>query len=161
MGGARLEREDPTDGEILERLRDATVSAEPVPPEVLRAAYASFAWRMTNAELAELVCDSDTGDGAVTTVRLGEAPRLLTFLILRGGAVELQIVTTGDTVHLTGQVLPPRPGEARVVHSAGTTTAPIDDLGGFTAQSIRRGPVTLRLRLAEATREIVTESVVL
>jgi len=161
MDGAGFDDENLADRLILGRLRDAAASAEPVPSEVLRAAYASFAGRTLGAELAELVCDSDMGDGPATTVRLGAAGRLLTFQIPRGGSVELQVVATDDTLHLTGQVVPPRPGEARVIHPAGTTTVPIDDLGSFTAQSIRRGPVRLRLRLAEAGCEIVTESVLL
>ena len=161
MDGAGFDDENLADRLILGRLRDAAASAEPVPSEVLRAAYASFAGRTLGAELAELVCDSDVGDGAVPTVRLGVTGRLLTFLMPRGGSVELQVVPSGDALHLTGQVVPSRPGEARIIHSAGTTNAPIDDLGHFTARSIRRGPVRLRLRLAEAGCEIVTESVLL
>jgi hypothetical protein len=161
MGGAGPEPEGPTDSEILERLRDAAISTGPVPAEVLRAAYASFAWRVTDAELAELVCDRGVGDGAATGGRSGGALRLLSFCLPREGAVEVRVVATGDTFLLTGQVVPPRPGETRVVHSAGTTTAPIDDHGSFIARSIGRGPVRLRLKLAGARCEIVTESIIL
>src|SRR4051794_33213017 len=69
---------------LLAELSEVFGHVDPVPPEVVAAARASFTWRTVDAELAvlaELAFDSLVDDTGGTLVRgaAAEQPRLLTF----------------------------------------------------------------------------------
>jgi hypothetical protein len=161
---AELQPSARTDYTSLQRVKDAALDAElaePVPAHVLRAAYKTFAWRLGGADLAVLGYDSDL-DGAEPNVgRLGET-RLLTFRLPRAGLIEVRVITAAHrSLCLRGQILPPCRGDVRVFHSRGRTFSAVDDLGCFAARRIGPGPMTLRLKLAEAGCDIATESITL
>ena len=54
------------DDDLLRELGRVVTAADPVPPEVIAAAKASFTWRTIDAELAELAFDSLLDDEGVT-----------------------------------------------------------------------------------------------
>jgi hypothetical protein len=133
---------------ILANLRMAAATREPVPASVLQAARDAFAWRRIDAELAELVADSAL-ELAYAGTR-GEGPRLVTFEVPGGTAVELEACCNGrGGVRLVGQVIPARAGTAEVQHQGGCTAVPVDEVGRFAAHAICPGPMRVRLRLME------------
>jgi hypothetical protein len=164
--------EDPKGGEvsdemILACLRMAAAVREPVPASVLQAARDAFAWRLIDAELAELVADS-AFEMADAGIRGGWDPRLVTFEVPGGTALELEATPCrGAGISLVGQVVPGRPGTAEVQHPGGSVAVDVDEVGRFAAQGIRPGPMRVKLRLltpdpgGRSELEIVTASLTL
>jgi hypothetical protein len=163
--------EDPKGGEvsdemILASLRMAAAVREPVPASVLQAARDAFAWRLIDAELAELVADS-AFEMADAGTRGGWEPRLVTFEVPGGTALELEASCQGAGIRLVGQVVPARPGTAEVQHPGGSVAVDVDEVGRFAAQGIRPGPMRVKLRLVTpepggpSELEIVTASLTL
>jgi hypothetical protein len=161
-----LERGEVSDDMILASLRIAAAAREPVPPSVLLAARDAFAWRLVDAELAELVSDS-AFEMAHAGTRGGWEPRLVTFEVPGGTALELEASSNGGGIRLVGQVVPGRPGTAVVEHPGGTIAVDVDEVGRFAAHGIRPGPMRVKLRLAtpdgtaRPALEIVTASLTL
>jgi hypothetical protein len=135
-----------SDGVILASLRGAAAIREPVPPCVLQAAREAFAWRLIDAELAELVADSACELAYAGTRGEGQ-PRLVTFEVPGGTSLELEADSHGAAIRLLGQVLPARPGTAEVQHLGGSLVVPVDELGRFAAHGICPGPMRVRLHL--------------
>jgi len=160
------EGEEVNDEMILARLRMAAEVCEPVPTEVLQAARDAFAWRLIDAELAELVADSAL-ELAYAGTRGGWEPRIVTFEVPGGIALELEACCDGRAVHLVGQVTPARAGTAEVQHSGGNIAVPVDGVGRFAARGICRGPMRVRLRFTapgemdQPPLDIVTASLTL
>jgi len=140
------EPERRSDIELLTRLRAEAAAHEPVPPEVARAARAAFTWRLVDAELAELVADS-IFEPELAGVRGGREPRMLTFGVPGGTALELEATPTVGGLRILGQIVPTRQGTARVQHPGGVVDADIDGMGRFAADDIPHGHVRIRLRL--------------
>jgi hypothetical protein len=163
--------EDPKGGEvsdemILTSLRRAAALREPVPASVLQAARDAFAWRLIDAELAELVADS-AFDMAPAGTRGGWEARHVTFEVPGGTALELEASCHGAGIRLVGQVVPARPGTAEVQHPGGSVAVEVDEVGRFAAHGIRPGPMRVKLRLmtpepgGPSELEIVTASLTL
>lgn len=159
------EEETMSDESLLATLR-AAAAREPVPPAVLAAARDAFAWRLLDAELAELIADSALEPVLAGTRGAGE-PRLVTFEVPGGTALELEASPSGAGLRLVGQVVPGRAGTAVVQHPGGTVDCDVDEVGRFAAHGIQRGPMRVRLRLQGAgpagqpALEIVTASLTL
>ena len=141
-----------THDHLLTRLASAAERKDPVPPHVLAAARAAFAWRTVAEDIAELVYDSVT-DEELVGVRGG--PRQLSFAG-RDVTVEIEAVPGGRRV--IGQVAPGAGGEVEVRHRTGSVRAPIDELGRFAADGVTGGPVSLRCRVDLPDGELVTET---
>ncbi|HYR63846.1 MAG TPA: hypothetical protein VET24_14610 [Actinomycetota bacterium] len=152
-----------SDDVLLANLRMAAAVREPVPASVLEAARAAFSWRLIDAELAELVADS-VFETALAGTRGGQEPRLVTFEVPGGTALELEASPTDRGVRLVGQVVPARRGTAEVQHPGGSLAVEVDEVGRFSAHGIPRGYMRIRLRLlsdvpgGEPDIEIVTAS---
>jgi hypothetical protein len=131
---------------ILARLRVAAAVREPVPPCVLQAARDAFAWRLIDAELAELVADSACELAYAGTRGEGQ-PRLVTFEVPGGTSLELEADSHGAVIRLIGQVVPARPGTAEVQHLGGSVAVAVDEVGRFAAYGIYPGPMRVRLHL--------------
>lgn len=138
-----------SDDTILACLRAVAAIREPVPPCVLHAAREAFAWRLIDAELAELVADSAC-ELAYAGIRGEGQPRIVTFEVPGGTSLELEADSHGAVIRLIGQVVPPRPGKADVQHLGGSLVVPVDELGRFAAHGICPGPMRVRLRLVAA-----------
>jgi len=152
--------------QLLASLRAEAAAHEAVPPEVVEAARAAFTWRLVDAELAELVADS-IFEPELAGVRGGREPRILTFGVPGGTALELEATPTAGGLRILGQIVPSRPGTARVQHPGGLVDADIDGMGRFAAYDIPHGHVRIRLRLQPLSAgegpdvEIVTASLTL
>src|SRR5712672_1075791 len=128
-----------SDETILACLRVVAAIREPVPPCVLHAAREAFAWRLIDAELAELVADSAC-ELAYAGTRGGGQPRLVTFEVPGGGtSLELEAGSHGVGIHLIGQVVPARSGTAEVQHQGGCVAVSVDEVGRFAAHGICPG----------------------
>ena len=145
------------DEELLRQLGAALEAADPVPPEVLAAAKASFTWRTVDAELAALVFDS-AGDELVGVRRAGVA-RQITF---RGSGVEIEVQMVAKPARrLIGQLVPPQPAIIELHHATGPRTAQADSLGRFSFDDVPGGFVKLTCRLQGQDAPVHTEWAIL
>jgi hypothetical protein len=136
------------------RLRTLANRADPVPPSVIDAARAAFAWRTIDAELAELTYDSALEDRALAGVRGASSPRRLTFES-PGLTVEVE-VGEGAVPRLMGQLVPALGGTVELRHAGGSLSLAVDELGRFAVEQIPAGPLSLRCR-AGADAAVETE----
>jgi len=139
--------------EFYERLAAVVVSRDSVPPDVVAAAKASFAWRTVDDELADLVYDSADSRGPLVGVR-GSSARQLTFE-RDDLAVELE-VAGGSPASFVGQVVPPQRVRIEIRHLDGSMFASTDDLGRFDVAAAPAGPVSLRFELQSGKRVATT-----
>jgi len=113
---------------LLRALDDAVRTPDPTPPAVLEAARAVYTWRTVDAELAELVHDSDAETPALAGLRAEEAELRTLSFAAPGVTVELGVSPTA----LLGLLEPPGPVEVTVRLDGGeTTTVPVDEDGCF------------------------------
>lgn len=124
------------------------------PPAVVEAAKAAWTWRDIDAELASLTYDSALDDQQPVTVRAELAIiRRMTFQSPDSRiTIELEV---GDGA-LLGQVWPGQEGEVEVHTMTGTTSAPIDEVGGFLVRPLPSGLFRLYCRVGETIRVVTT-----
>src|SRR3954447_24325503 len=140
------------DDELMERLRRIANDVDGPPELVTESARAAFSTRRLDAELAELVEDSQLTASA--TVRLAQpGPRLLSFAT-GDVTLELQVEQVRDRLALRGVAVGTQ-GDAEVeTLTAEVHRAAIDDQGWFTVEAL---PVeTLRVRVETAGGSSVT-----
>ena len=135
---------DAKDAALLEELRTAGRLDAP-PAEIIAAAKSSFIWRTLDAELAELVYDSVLDESALAGVRSTQPPQLLTFES-PAVSIEIEAAATGTRRRVIGQIVPPQPGRVEVRHAGGTVVVEADEMGRFSADGLRTGPVSLRFQ---------------
>jgi hypothetical protein len=143
---------DPTstaDTVLLQQLGAVARLADPVPGYVRELGRAAFDLHQLDAELAELVEDSDV---ALSGVRSASSDvRLLTF---NAGelVVEAQVSGTGEAHTVLGQVLLVTSPEGAIrLETSGLARAdvPLDDLGAFRFDGVASGTVRLIVELAD------------
>lgn len=122
------------DEPMFEELADVLRRVDPVPPAVVAAARASFAWRDLDAALARLTADSLRDLAGVR----GGSGRLLTFA---AGAVtiEVEVTPAGGRLRILGQVVPPQPARLRVDQPGGSVEVVADHLGRFAVADLAAG----------------------
>jgi hypothetical protein len=140
------------DEELLRDIADA-IRPEPHEREVIAAGRSVFTFHVTDVdkELAELIYDSRL-DG-LTAVRgpLSGGPRNLVFAL---GDVRVEIELSDNGIE--GQLIPPEPGEVRLLDASGPvaeTTA--DEVGCFSFPAARTGPI--RIECAVDGKRVATE----
>jgi hypothetical protein len=143
------DHDDAHDDILLEELRAAVNRLDPVPPDMVAAARATFMWRTIDAELAQLAHDSVLDEQPVLT-RGVTAPVLLTFEA-SGLTVEVETTLADGGWRMHGQLVPGQPGQVEIRHPAGLTTVTADEMGRFAANGPHRGPVSLRCRAGDST----------
>jgi len=147
------------DAWLLEELKAAHAESLAIPAGALEVAKASFTWRLIDEEFETLaLCfDSAVDEGALELVRApaANAPRSLSF---ENDEFGVEIVVHAD--RLIGQLLPPQPGEVRMMAAHGLVSrATADTAGCF---SLTRPPAGLmRLEFSIDTSPIATEWVAL
>lgn len=134
------------DDVLLETLRDALTSASEVPPGLVAAGKAVYAWRTIDADLAALTYDSawDSGEVAATRAAESAALRRLTFASEQV-SIELEL-TPGE---LLGQLSPPQRGTVRLASGSddlGTTA--VDELGFFVVSPVPSRPFRITCHTA-------------
>lgn len=128
------------------RLAELVRRDDAVPPEVVEAARASFAWRSVDDELAALVYDSDRDGELLANVRAtGRSSRMLTF---EAPGIALEVEVSGSRPReLVCQVVPPQAVTLELLGPGGVRAAAEDDFGTFHFPSVPPGAVKLRCRL--------------
>lgn len=139
------------DHDLLAAIGDLFDEVDPVPRGVVAAALGSFTWRDVDAELAELIEDSELAAAAVRGV--GES-RLLTFEAA-SVTVVVEVTELAGGRRLLGQVVPPGVCRLEVRHGSGTTSVETDQLGRFTIETVTPGPVSI-LCAGEGREPVVT-----
>lgn len=130
------------DGELMERLREALLAADPVPADVIAGARAAFIARDLDHELAELVYDSTEQPTPVLT--RGGGVRSLSFTT---DQLRFELELHSDPMRIVGQLIPAQSvaleleSEGFVI--ASTTT---DDLGRFRFDRVPSGPLSIVCR---------------
>ncbi len=131
-----------SDEELLTELRRALRDDEPVPPRVLEAAKAVYAWRTVDAELAALAYDSAVHEDLAAVRSESASVRTMTF---ESGRLVVEIgVADGN---LVGQVVPAA-AYGLVVRRPGREPTPVsvDELGCFRIEPLPDGPFSLLIR---------------
>jgi hypothetical protein len=140
------------DDELVNALALALRALDPVPARLVEAGKTALSWRTVDAELAELVADTEGGIGAAGRVH---APRILTFA---AGDTTLVLEVTDDENgrRLLGQIVAPRRAEIEAAHRSGAVTVESDDLGRFRVEHFPTGPIRLSLRVPNKPSPVVT-----
>jgi hypothetical protein len=145
------------DEALLDALAEALRADSDIPDSFREAASAAYAWQDIDAELAALIYDSARAEREPALTRAEPAGlRALTFSARRL-SVELHLSDGA----LSGQVVPPQPGEAEV-HTArgGTGAVPIDEVGYFRLAAVPTGPFRVHIRTADGA-SVLTDRIVL
>lgn len=136
---------DPHDEWLMQELKAATADLPSIPPTALQAAKATFTWRLIDEELETLTLCFDSAVDEVALVRgpTAEAPRSLSFELGDHG-LEIEL----HAGQLTGQILPPQPGQVllRTVDRVFAQTA-ADATGCFVLDRPLTGPQRLEVDL--------------
>ena len=151
-------RDEPNDTELEEQLRRAAARFEPVPADLMRTAVGAYTWRTIDADLAELVFDSAVDEDDAALVRGPQQARLLSFRS-NGLILDIEVTATGSERGLLGQLMPPRRAAIQIRHRNDVTTVDADELGRFSAGSLRAGPICLRCSAdpLSGPRRVVTD----
>ena len=119
------------DDPLLAELRRLAGVVDPVPDQVTAYARAALGWRRIDAELAELLVDSQL-ETASTTRSVSESERTLTF---KASDLEIDVeLQLGDKeIVLLGQLAPAGAVEVEAQRDDGSTvaSAAADELGRF------------------------------
>jgi hypothetical protein len=129
------------DDALLAALREALAERDAVPPAFVAAAKAAYAWHDIDAELAQLIYDSQQEAAAAAGLRSESASiRALSFA---SAHLSIEVEITDES--LLGQLIPARPGTVEVqVVDGDAVTVPVDEAGCFTVDPKPGG--TFRLR---------------
>ncbi len=146
----------PDDDELLLReLGEAMRAAGEVPPGLLAAGKAAFAWRTIDAELAALAHDSAALDQTAYASGTRAEPAELRSLRFVASEVTIELELTPDA--LLGQVVPAQPGQIELrVPDGSARSFEVDDVGWFVIAPAPAGMFRLYVRTAAGV-SIVTE----
>lgn len=144
-----------TDEELLNALARALAVVDPTPEHVLTHARQALVWQSLDAELAELVYDSQAQEENL--VRSGDATREVTF---RAPGIEVEVMVVSEQQRsLVGQVVPAQEADVELLHRGGRETTRTDALGRFAFDRVAAGPVKLVVATTSGTR-VQTEGMV-
>lgn len=133
------------DEELMERLRRIADEVDAAPELVAESARAAFLTRRLDAELAELVSDSDLTTSGVR----GAGPRALAFE-LRDLTLELQLEDGPGGLAVRGLVIGTTgPVRVEVDTPGSSSSVQTDEHGWFSVADVPLGPVRVRLRTAD------------
>jgi hypothetical protein len=136
---------DDQDDVLLGELAGLMARVDSVPDDARAAAKVGIAWRGLHARIAEITHDSLLDDTRAMVRSSAAAERLLTFEA-PGISVEIEVVVTGGTRRIVGQLVPRQPATVTVRHRGGESAVEVDGLGRFAVGGIAPGPVSLRCR---------------
>lgn len=128
------------DDVLLTELGEALADVGPVPPHMLEAARAAFAWRDVDGdlELLGLAEDSSLQDGVLMRGTDAVGSRTLVFI---GDELSLDLEVASEVI---GQVIPPQPCRIVLMHGReAIAQVDADALGCFRLARPPRGPVRL------------------
>jgi hypothetical protein len=128
-------------------------AVDPPPEHVTAHAREAFAWHGIDAELAELVYDSDAAP-ATAGVRGAADARQMTF---RTPGLEIEVEVESEHARIViGQLVPAQPAEIELRQESRTVRAEADTLGRFSFDGITPGAIKLTV-VTESGARIQTE----
>ena len=133
------------DEQLLEDLRRAVTTFDPMPGHVVEAAEAALDWRTIDDELAALLHDSST-EPALAGVRAGGANRVLSFAGERV-RIEVEISGSGPARTITGQLVPAGTARIEIRHVDHVISLAADHRGRFSAADVPAGNMSLRCHI--------------
>lgn len=137
---------DETD--VLDVLRKVFDTTDPPPEHVIAHARGVFAWHGIDAELAELVYDSDTL--TATQVRGADAARQVTF---RAPGLEIEVEVLSERSRLIiGQLVPAQDATIELRHGDQVHSTTADGLGRFSFEGVPSGAIKLTVVTASGAR---------
>jgi len=144
-----MDQSDPNrrDEALVAELRTAMAMFDPVPAQVVAAAYAAIEFRDLDGQLAALIRDSANESAELAGVR-GALGRLLTFA-LGERYVEVEVTADGDGRTATGYVVPADAGAVTAESAGGRVDGEVDAQGRFRLVGLTRGPVRLRFVMGD------------
>jgi hypothetical protein len=128
---------------LLDDLARLVRERDPAPAELLEAARQNFTWRTIDAELAELVTDSEQPQGAALIRSTIASVRLLAFAT-ENLRLDLEVLAEGSLRRLVGELDPGGPARVVVEYAGGALTEDTDDFGRFLICRVPGGLVRLR-----------------
>jgi hypothetical protein len=144
--------------DLTDKLR--AIDDDPPPAALLAAARAAFSWRTVDTELCRPSYDSLL-DEALTPTRGDQDGRLLRF-DFDELALDVEVSTAEGRRTLVGQLTPAVPAELTVRHGgAAELSARADELGRFTADDVRPGPLSIRCVVAGHEAAVHTDWVLI
>jgi hypothetical protein len=132
--------------------------ADPPPPDVLRQARASFAWRDLAAEIARLEFDSAIDDGGLARVRGVPRTRRLYF---HGERSVVSLELHSPKRKIVGRIDPAEATAVELRFAGGSWMTRSDEHGYFAFERAPSGAASLRWSPAGASRAVETEWVTL
>lgn len=132
---------------LFDELRAAVVAADPVPERVIEGARLVYGWRRIDAELAELLRDSNLAAEPLAGVRGVGAVRSLTFRVGEL-TIELDVAPDGDARRVNGQLVPPQRAKVLLRQESGELHTEADELGRFELHDVSPGILSLRCELS-------------
>lgn len=147
----------PDDDRLLELLSQALERQAPLTAQAKEGAYAAFAWRTIDAELAALVYDS--GMELSSGARSDDVARQLTFGT-DGLEIEVMVVADGGP-RLVGQLVPPLVAQVTLTRADRVLETTSDDLGRFGFDLPGSGPTKIAVLRGADQSPVETEWVVL
>ncbi len=132
------------DEALLAELRRVVSVIDPIPAAAQIAARAALDWRTLDAEFAELVHDTAVDEPALA-VRGAAGPRALSFTA-RDIEIEIEAEPQGDgdTLRLTGQLVPAQTAQIAITTEGGLVLTRADERGRFFALGVTPGRLRVR-----------------
>jgi hypothetical protein len=135
------------DEQILAALGEAMRARQEVPEWFVETGKNAYAWHNIDAELAQLTYDSSHDRNRAAVMRSETAS--IRALIFTSAHLSIELEVTEG--RLLGQVITPRAGTLETHTTAGVTTLPVDEIGGFVVEPKPASPFRLRFRAMDGT----------
>lgn len=140
------------DDQLQRILTEVLAEADPLPAWLMQAAKEAYVWRTIDAELAELVFDSQKD--MLVGVRGEEAARQITF---RSPGVEIEVMLLAEGERrLVGQLIPPQVATVELRHGDTVREGATDHLGRFSFSDVPVGPIQLAIATPDGG-QVVTD----
>jgi hypothetical protein len=128
---------------LAAELREALADRAAVPREFIAIARSAYAWRHIDAELAQLIYDSE--DDSELSANLRSETATIRALTFASAPFSIEVEVADDALY--GQLVPPQPGTMEIQTLAGEhTDGEIDEVGCFTVEPKPVGKFRLRFR---------------
>lgn len=153
IGKAGQVRNGWEDEQLLAALSEAMEARQAVPSWFTEIGKNAYAWHAIDAELAQLIYDSSTGDSSTGQNR-SSTGRSETAVIraMKFASAHLSVALEVTETCLLGQISPPQSGTVETQTGAGSTTrTSLDEAGCFAIDPIPASPFRLRCRAADGT----------
>ena len=139
---------DRSDAELMDALQRALEAVDTPPAHVVAHAQDAFVWQGIDAELAELIYDSQAD--TATAVRGSDAAREITF---RAPGIEIEVMIVSEQQRsIVGQLVPSQDATVDLHQGDDVVRSTTDSLGRFSFDRLRPGAIKLVVVTAAGMR---------